>query len=117
MKITKRDLQTYLLEEDGFTITALNTGRGWAVIGDTPAMLMGKFISIDSVKQAFERYLIVLKDKRALSENPLVASPEIDGKGTILDPNLKFGPPPSRRVTPPVALDLDTLLPLPKRTS
>lgn len=98
MEITKRE-NAYVLQQDGITITTLNTGRGWAVIGDTPPALMGKFISVDAVKKAFEGYLGIIRDKKALAENPLT-DVEIPLEGTILDPDLKYGPPPTRKLPP-----------------
>ena len=104
MEIQKTDAKSYTLTHDGHTIRVLNMGRGWVVIGDTPPMLMGKFLGIDAVAKAFTAYAVQVRDRAAELENPLIDSPEIDGKGTILDPNLRFGVPPTRRpfpVTPP----------------
>lgn len=115
MEITKRD-HSYVLQADGITITALNTGRGWAVIGDTPPALMGKFISIDNIKTAFERYLSALKDAEAAKINPLI-DVDIPLEGTILDPDLRFGPPPTRRLEKLMGRDIKVMLPLPKRKS
>lgn len=107
MDIQKTDARSYTLSHDGYTIRVLNTGRGWAVIGDTPPMLMGKFVGIDAVAKAFTAYTVDARDKAAALKNPLIDSPEVDGKGTILDPNLRFGIPPTRRppaVTPPTRI-------------
>lgn len=112
MEITKRD-NSYILQQDGITITALNTGRGWAVIGDTPPALMGKFQGIDAIKTAFERHLSTLRDSLSKEDNPLIDE-DIPLEGTILDPTLRYGPPPRRTITVAVK-DLHILLPLPKR--
>ena len=114
MEITKRD-NAYVLQQDGITITALNTGRGCAVIGDTPPALMGKFTGIDAVKTAFERHLSALRDAAAKTTNPLIDS-DVPLEGTILDPVLRFGPPPRRPIKVAVK-DLHVLLPLPKRST
>lgn len=114
MEITKQDANSYVLQSEGIKITTLNTGRGWAVIGDTPPALMGKFTSVDAVKTAFERHLSILRDKAAIADNPLT-DVEVTLRGTILDPDLRFGPPPTRKTAILPQRDIKQMLPLPKR--
>lgn len=95
MEVTKQDSNAYVLQSEGIKITALNTGRGWGVTGDTPPSLMGKFASIGAVQKAFEKYIGILRDEKAIADNPLT-NIEISLDGTILDPKYRFGPPPKR---------------------
>ena len=114
MKITKQDDHAYVMQAGGITLTVLDTGHGWGFIGDTPSMLLGKYATVNAARAAFVRYLESLKFKAAVNANPLTDI-EVPLKGTILDPNLEFGPPPRRSQPETQARDIAEILPLPKR--
>jgi len=102
MDFRKINETTYEMTDEGYTIRIMKRGsRGFSVI-NSPPLLCGTFTTLDGVKVAFLRHLSKIADTAAIEANPLINEPPIDFKGTILDPDLKYGPRPVRsKIDPP----------------
>lgn len=96
IKVTRTDNGHYTFEFGSIVLRVHRRGaRGWA-FSNAPSPLLGVFSNIDLAKQAFSRYV----DAEEIKNNPLIDDDVDRSKGTVLDPALRFGPPPRRRPDP-----------------
>jgi len=75
------------------TYRMIRRPRGLSFV-DAPPFLAGTFVHLDTAKAVFGRYVDMVLDREALVKNPLIPTDEDLTKGTILDPKVRYGPPP-----------------------